>query len=310
MTSLEDKKGKNIFTHQILKKTDTGHIRHLILVETFDGLYTPIGLELPDGDGPFPLVLFATGNGGGGIDWLIDNMENRRYTIDKFLDKGYACGWIRYRAEVELGYNEGGKLVKDIRQGGMMFNRAPLEYEDEIAIIEYLKTFHEIDANRIGLLGMSHAGEMILKITSEYNGVCAAVASEPASHEFLALTPDESVRINEETQLRDIESMQMQSVQKVRNRIDIDIANQRISTINTPIFVMGRDEDELQGIFKLSYDLLIENKKEALWKSYDHALHGFIFPIKQNNKYDVDPIQDEAIEDVLSFFKKYFLKQD
>src|SRR6056300_257533 len=126
MTSLNDKKGKNKFTHQILEKTDKGHIRHLILVETFDGLYTPIGLELPDGDGPFPLVLFATGNGGGGIDWLIDNMENRRYTIDKFLDKGYACGWIRYRAEVELGYNEGGKLVKDIRQGGMMFNRSPL----------------------------------------------------------------------------------------------------------------------------------------------------------------------------------------
>ncbi len=102
----------------------------------------------------------------------------------------------------------------------------------------------------------------------------------------------------------------MQSVQKVRNRIDIEIANQRISTINTPIFVMGRDEDELQGIFKLSYDLLKENKKEALWKSYDHALHGFIFPIKENNIYDVDPIQDEAIEDVLSFFEKYFFKQD
>ena len=73
---------------------------------------------------------------------------------------------------------------------------------------------------------------------------------------------------------------------------------------------MGRDGDELQGIFKLSYDLLKENKKEALWKSYDHALHGFIFPIKENNIYAVEPIQEEAIQDVLSFFEKYFFRQD
>ena len=38
----------------------------LMLIETIDGVYAPIGLRKPPGPGPFPLVLFASGNGGGG----------------------------------------------------------------------------------------------------------------------------------------------------------------------------------------------------------------------------------------------------
>tara|TARA_Y100000590_G_scaffold470613_1_gene666971 strand:+ start:3812 stop:4738 length:927 start_codon:yes stop_codon:yes gene_type:complete len=284
-----------------------GRITYYMYVETFDGLYTPIGIELPQGEGPFPLVLMASGNGGGAMRWLKENIRNRRYTMEKLLAQGIACGWIRYRAEVDLGYHEGGTLVRDSRQGGDMFNRSPLEYEDEIAIIEYLKTYQEIDESRIGLLGMSHAGEMILKITSEYQGICAAVASEPAAHEFLALTPDHTVTINNETQLRDIESMQMQSVDKVRARIDEKLALNRISSIETPIFIMGRDQDELQGIFRLSYDLLKESGKDVQWKSYEHDLHGYIYPLMgDDGKYIVDSVQEEAISDMLNFFNKYF----
>ena len=68
---------------------------------------------------------------------------------------------------------------------------------------------------------MSHGGEMALKIVSEYDGLAAAVASEPASHEYLALKPDDSAFINEETGLRNIEEMQMAEVEKVRSRIDL-----------------------------------------------------------------------------------------
>ncbi len=286
-----------------------GHSTYLIYVETMDGLYTPIGLELPEGEGPFPAVLLASGNGGEGMKWVLENTKYRRFIIDKLLEQGFACGWIRYRTEVELGYNEGGKLIKDQRQGREMFNRSPLEYEDEISIIEAIKKYQEVDEEKIGLLGMSHAGEMILKLTSEYHGVRAAVASEPAAHEFLALNPDESVSINPETQLRDIESMQMQSVDKVRERINMQIALERISSIETPLFIMGRDQDELQGIFRVSYDLLSEQKKNVTWKSYDHDLHGFVYPVLgSNNNYIVNEVQEEAINDVISFFKKHFSK--
>lgn len=295
------------FDQLIITENIDGHKTHLIYVETMDGLYSPMGLELPEGNGPFPVILLASGNGGEGMNWVMENSKNRRYTIDKFLEQGYACGWLRYRTEVELGYNEGGKLIHDGRQGREMFNRSPLEYEDEISIIEAIKKYQEIDENKIGLLGMSHAGEMILKLTSEYHGVCAAVASEPAAHEFLALNPDDSVTINPETQLRNIESMQMQSVNKVRERIDMQVALQRINSIRTPLFIMGRDQDELQGIFRLSYELLAEQNKDVVWQSYDHDLHGFIFPLLgEDGNYVTNEVQELAIEDALSFFGKHF----
>ena len=293
----------------VIEKSINGHKTYLIYIETIDGLYTPIGLQLPNGDGPFPVVLLASGNGGEGIKWIEEYSKNRRYTIDRFLEQGYACGWIRYRTEVELGYNNGGKLIHDKRQGREMFNRSPLEYEDEISIIEAIKQYDEIDAERVGLLGMSHAGEMILKLASEYHGVCAAVASEPASHEYLALNPDDSVTINPTTQLRDIESMQMQSTQKVRSRIDMKLAIDRIKPITTPLFIMGRAQDELQGIFRLSYELLEEQKKNVIWKSYNHNLHGYVYPLLgEDGDYIVNDVQKEAISDVLAFFKEHFGK--
>ena len=80
-------------------------------------------------------------------------------------------------------------------------NRGPLEYEDVIAIVEYAKTLPEIAADRVGYMGMSHGGEMAFKIASEYHGLQAMIASEPAAHEFLRLRPDASARINPATGL-------------------------------------------------------------------------------------------------------------
>jgi dipeptidyl aminopeptidase/acylaminoacyl peptidase len=279
---------------------------HLMFVETWDGLYAPIGLRKPDGDGPFPIVLLASGNGGEGMRWIRDAVRNRGYIMDRLVDAGFACAWLRYRTEVELGYNLGGSLVRDMRQGREMFNRSPLEYEDEIAIVEFVKTLDFVDPDRVGLIGMSHGGEMVLKITSEYHGVAAAVASEPASHEFLALTPDSTAFVNEETQMRNIEEMQMAEVAKVRRRIDLDVAAGRIETIETPILVMGRDDDHLQGIFRTSYDLLAEAGKEAEWVSYDHDLHGYVYPLRgPDGAYEVNDVQDEAIGHVIEWLGRY-----
>ena len=105
--------------------------------------------------------------------WIRDAIRNRAYTVDRLVESGFACAWIRYRTEVELGYNNGGKLIRDIRQGREMFNRSPLEYEDEIAIAEYLKTLAWVNPDQLSMIGMSHGGEMALKIVSEYNGFAA-----------------------------------------------------------------------------------------------------------------------------------------
>jgi dienelactone hydrolase len=276
---------------------------HLSYVELIDGVYAPIGLRVPPGGGPFPLVLFASGNGGGGMAVVRDFTQNRSWTQERFLTAGYAVAWLRYRAEVDYAYDKIGKLIEDRRQNRQLLNRGPLEYEDVISIAEHVKTLAAIDPDRIGYMGMSHGGEMAFKIASEYHGLRAMIASEPAAHEFLRLRPDASARINPQTGLLDVERMLMREPEKVRARITAEVARERMRTIATPIFVQGRNADELQGIFRVCYDLLVELGKPAQWATYEHAVHGFVY-VRRNaaGLYDPDAVQMQAVKDSIAFF--------
>lgn len=278
----------------------------LMYVETIDGLYAPIGLRTPHLDGPYPLILFAAGNGGGGMAVVRDFTQNRSWTQEQFLAAGYAVAWMRYRAEVDYAYDRIGRLIEDRRQRRQLLNRGPLEYEDVISIVDYVKTLPYIDPDRIGYMGISHGGEMAFKIASEYGGLRAMVASEPASHEFLRLKPDATAKIDPLTGLLNVEKMLMREPEKVRPKITEDVAMQRISTITTPIFVQGRDTDELQGIFRVSYDLLQKAGKDCSWQSYDHAEHGFIYVRRHDDGgYDPDPVQIRAVQDTITFFDEH-----
>lgn len=270
------------------------------LAPTMDGLYTPYALRLPDGTGPHPFVFLAYGNGGGGLPWLRDRIVHYGHVMDRLLDAGYACAWGRYRSEVELGYHTGGPLVRDRRQGMDLFNRSPLEFEDEVAILGDVRSVPGIDPERIGHVGVSHAGEMLFKIASAYpDAVTAGVACEPANHEFLDLDTGATVTVtvNPDTALRDIEQMQMPSPDYVRPRINEKLVAERIAPIRTPMLVMGRDDDHLQGIFRVSYDVLAEAGKEVAWVSWDHPLHGYIFPVDGR----VDEVQTRALDGILEF---------
>ncbi len=285
---------------------------HFVHVETWDGLYAPMALRAPTGgdlgreDGPYPVVLLGLGNGGEAMRWLRHTLTERSHILDVLADAGYACAWLRYRTEVELGYNNGGPMVRDMRQGREMFNRSPLEYEDEIAAVDFVKRIPAIDGERVGLVGVSHAGEMILKITSEYDGAAVGVCCEPAAHEYLALTPDDTAFVNAETQLRNIEGMQMAEVEKVWRRIDHEVANRRVAGIKTPLLIMGRDDDHLQGIFRTTYQLLADAGKDVTWVSYDHPLHGYIYPERgPDGTYEVDDMQRDAIGKVIAFLDRH-----
>ena len=279
---------------------------HLMYVQMVDGVYIPIGLRKPKGDGPFPIVLCATGNGGGGMRMLRDHAHSKSWTPDQFLNAGYATAWMRYRAEVDYAYDRIGRLIESGRQGRQLFNRGPLEYEDAIAVAEYVKTLPFIDGARLGYIGVSHGGEMALKVASEYHGFSAMVASEPASHEFLRLKPDETAHVDPKTGLLNVEKMLMRDAAKVRPRITEEVAKARVAPIDTPIFVQGRDSDELQGIFRVTYDLLHEANKPAKWASYDHPIHGFVYPVRNaDGSFTPDPLQQLALADVLAFFGQY-----
>jgi dienelactone hydrolase len=275
-------------------------------VEMTDGLYAPIGLRTPPGQGPFPLILFASGNGGGGMAVVRDFTQNRSWTQEEFLAAGYAVAWLRYRAEVDYAYDKIGKLVEDRRQNRQLLNRGPLEYEDVIAIAEYCKTLPFVVPSRIGYMGMSHGGEMAFKMASEYHGFCAMIASEPAAHEFLRLRPDATARINPATGLLDVERMLMREPDKVRGRITEEVAQARIAPIKTPIFVQGRNSDELQGIFRVCYDLLVDLGKDARWATYEHDVHGFVY-VQRNAQghYEPDAVQRQAVTDSIAYFDRY-----
>ncbi|WP_322920453.1 alpha/beta hydrolase family protein [Nocardioides renjunii] len=281
---------------------------HYLLAETLDGLYTPYALRLPDGPGPHPFVLVAYGNGGGGMGWLRDRVHRFRHVTDVLLEAGYACAWVRYRTEVELGYQTGGPLRSTVRQGMGLLNRAPLEYEDEVAILRHVAIHPAIDADRLFHLGVSHAGEMLLKLLSQHPGLLrAGVAAEPASHELLTLRLDDVPTVTSEGGLRDIERMEIRSTDRARDRIaDPDEVSARLDAVDIPVLVLGRDEDELQGVFRLTYELLAEKRDDVEWRSWSHDVHGYIYPESDaEGVARVDDVQREALAVVVDFLDRH-----
>jgi hypothetical protein len=100
--------------------------------------------------------------------------------------------------------------------------------------------------------------------------------------------------------------MQMRDTAFVRSRINEPLALERIAPISLPILVMGRDDDHLQGIFRLSYDLLESSGKDATWVSWNHPLHGYIYPvIGADGTVEVDDVQDRAIDGVIAFLDQH-----
>jgi len=280
------------------------------LIETDDGLLTPIGLRKPPGNGPFPIVLFATGNGGEGLGYVREYSQNRGWTLEQFLAAGYAVAWLRYRSEVDLPKYDGSPLVDHAWSGRPVFNRAPLEYEDVIRIIEYVKTLPYVDGERLGYMGVSHGGEMLMKISSFYDGIVAGIASEPASAAFLARRSLETAapaeRDEPETAAALDEEKLAAAVRETHERIDRNVAMARIEPIDIPIFVQGRDRDHNQDVFRVNFELLLEAGKNVEWKSYDHDEHGFVYPWRNSDgKYDPDSIQREAVADSIAFFDRH-----
>ncbi len=276
------------------------------LAESRDGLYVPYVVRTPAGEGPFPFVFLGYGNGGGGIGWLRQWVHTRPYLMDRLLAAGYACGWGRYRTEVDLGFNRGGPLTAGGRQGMEVLNRSPLEFEDELAILGHVGRHPQVEAGNLGHIGISHAGEMLFKLAFRYPGVLrAGVASEPANHEFLDLRLGDVAPVSAETGLRDIEEMQLQDPAWVRARTNLPVARERIAPIDVPILVMGRDGDHLQGVFRVSYELLDEAGKDAEWVSWDHPLPGYAAPLADGGTAAPDPVQERAIDGIIAFLDRY-----
>jgi hypothetical protein len=66
--------------------------------------------------------------------------------------------------------------------------------------------------------------------------------------------------------------------ESVRRRMDLELATARAAAIRTPLLVMGRDGDPLQGVFRATYDLLVDVGAAVTWTTHDHPEHGYVVP--------------------------------
>ena len=272
----------------------------LTFVLTRDEVYVPIAIRKPAGSGPFPAITMGRGDGRGGYQHVEREIARLAAMQDRMIERGYVVAYVNYRNEIPHLYETSDPAVNlpdDISGGdNRTLKSAPsLDSDDFISIIHYLRTLSYVDPKRIGAVGVSHSGEMILKAAAQVTFACG-VAIEGASHEFLSVnTGPTAPRKDDEIQYNDIEV--------VRGNADKAKAMERIRRIETPILHIGREKDHLQGIFKLAHEWMLEAGKDSTWASFDHPDHGFPYIYAQpDGAFKPDPVQREAFELFMNYF--------
>ena len=271
-------------------------------VLTRDEIYVPIAVRKPHGTGPFPMIAIGRGNGRGGLPHVEAQVERLASMQDRMLARGFAVAYVTYRNEIPHAYNQierAHNIADDVSGEGRTLKSSPsLDSDDMIAILSYLKNLPFLKRNALGCVGVSHSGEMILKVAAETDFTCG-VAIEGASHEFLCVnTGPEAPRKNGVLQYQDKEL--------VRKNADKKRAMERIRRINTPILHIGRDRDHLQGIFQLAHEWMVEAGKDSTWMSLDHADHGYPYLYRQpDGAFAPDPVQEQAFDAFMAFFDKH-----
>ena len=274
---------------------------------TRDEIYVPIVVRRPPGRGPFPVIVMGRGAGRGGVPQIEKQVELLAPMQDEMIARGYVVVFVNYRNEIPHLYQDrirAHNLVDDMSGGEnrTLKSAATLDSDDLIAILGYLHTLAYVGADAIGIAGVSHSGEMILKIAAETT-FAAGVAIEGASHEFLSVdTGPTAPRAGNEIQYQDIEVVR-QNANKAR-------AMERIKRIRTPILHIGRNADHLQGIFRLAHEWMQEAGKDTTWVSFDHPVHGFPFIYRgTDGTYKPDPVQRKAFELFMEFFDRHLKRK-
>jgi dienelactone hydrolase len=268
-------------------------------VLTRDEIYVPIAVRRPRGAGPFPLIAIGRGNGRGGLPHVETQVERLASMQDLMLARGYAVAYVQYRNEIPHLYNEVGRahnIADDVSGEGRTLKSSPsLDSDDMIAILNYLKTLPYVVKEAIGCVGVSHSGEMILKVAAETSFNCGVVI-EGASHEFLCVDTGPAAP-------RKAGVLQYQDKELVRSNADKTRAMERINRIETPILHIGRDRDHLQGIFMLAHEWMVEAGKDSTWMSLDHPDHGYPYLYRRaDGSFDPDDVQRKAFDAFMSYF--------
>ena len=277
----------------------------IAFVLTRDEIYVPVALRKPAGEGPFPVITMGRGNGRGGVPHIVREVERLAPMQDRMIARGYAIAYVNYRNEIPLAY--GSQQRSENRPDEMTIERrtlksaASLDSDDFIAVLDYVKTLPWAKRDAIGALGVSHSGEMILKGAAETT-FAAGVAIEGASHEFLGVDTGPHIPRKEG-------QIDYSDIEFARKNADKARAMERIRRIRTPILHVGRDDDHLQGIFKLAHEWMLEAGKDSTWVSFDHPDHGYPYLYRRpDGSWKPDPVQQQAFEAIMQYFDERLKK--
>jgi dienelactone hydrolase len=213
--------------------------------------------------------------------------------------------YVQYRNEIPHLYNQierARNLADDVSGEGRTLKSTPsLDSDDMISILNYLKTLPYVHSDRIGCVGVSHSGEMILKVAAETTFACGVVI-EGASHEFLCVDMGPHVARKDGV-------VQYNDKERVRENADKTRSMERIERIRTPILHIGRDHDHLQGIFALAHEWMVEAGKDSTWVSMDHPDHGYPYLYRgADGAFEPDAVQERAFDTFMRYFDERLKK--
>ncbi|MFC4104177.1 dienelactone hydrolase family protein [Paenibacillus xanthanilyticus] len=145
-------------------ETRTGYRLDTLLLEVGDGELAPVDVALPlQGEGPFPLVIVNHSHGGdyerGRREMTVSSSYLQQPSYAEALTgMGYAACCMDMRLFGDRGGRTESELFKELLwQGKVLWG---LMVEDTLRLADAMASREDIDASRIGTLGMSMGGLM------------------------------------------------------------------------------------------------------------------------------------------------------
>ncbi len=81
---------------------------------------------------------------------------------------------------------------------------------------------------------------------------------------------------------------------------------QRLRQVDTPLLILGRDDDHLQGMFRLLYEWGEEAGADVEWRSFNHPVHGYsLLGRRAGEHFESDPLEEQAFELYMEFFDEH-----
>ena len=140
-----------------------------------DGRKMPCVLSMPEGEGPFPVLVTIHGGRGNRDLAFLRSMAapgGVSSTVTAFNEQPWAILAVSYRAG-----------------NGALFG---IEHDDVIAGIRFAKTLPKVDPERVGVVGGSHGGHLAL-VAAEKMGrefLCVAAGSPWMTNPIVSMTGD------------------------------------------------------------------------------------------------------------------------